>query len=239
MSNNNGKSHPAKLDLLEGVINNSRPVEFGTEVIVEINPDNAVFKSFIDTFVYNALGELNALGGSIDLDADTLRNYCNTAIAARCELTANGRCNYWHRSEECKIPAFLAAALASIGIAEDTSLGLNFKPKYAGDESQLIKDKTERLRISQMLTLLERRGFKFADVLEYSRKGEINFLMMEVIENDVRARNNDAHPAYALLAAFFNVTGITKVLGNSALRVSYGDTQGFKHLVSAYACPRT
>lgn len=239
MSNTHNQEHKLDLNLFGDVINQPRPVEFGTEVVVKISPENSVFKSFIDTFVNAALQELTAQGGNINLDETTLANYCKTAIAARCELTANGRCKFWHRRDEFKIPAFLGAALGSVGTAEDTKIGIKLIPQYDGEQDELIKDKKELLRISQILSVLERYGFRFADCLPYSRKGEMDFLMMEVIEEDVRARNNEAHPAYGMLAAFFNVTGITKVLGAQALRVSYGNTSGFEYQVARNASQRT
>lgn len=238
MSNHN-QERKFDLNLFKDVINQPRPVAFGTEIAVNISPENSVFSAFVKSFVNSALQELQAQGGSIDLDEETLTNYCHTAIAARCELTANARCSYWHRSDMYLIPAFLGAALGSIGIAEDSTIGIKLFPVYKGDESKLIKDKSELLRISQILAVLERRGMRFADCLPYSREGEIDFLMMEIIEDDVRARNNQAHPAFGMLAAFFNVTGITKVLGAQALRVSYGNVKGFEYQVAKNASPRS
>lgn len=214
------------------------PVSFDV-VKVDVSASGPVFKSFIQTFIDQIESESQFRAAKFEIDSDMLRRYLITIVAARCELTASGKCSFWHRNWKFRVPAFLYDALYCVGVVEVRSMGLVLEPNFVGDKDDIIRDPVIVEQISNKLSYCERLGFTFAEGLPLDRSGSEDFMMLEVADGHVRSRQGDESPVFALVTAFFESKGVTSVLGSKALRVSYGEIDTFIQKVVRYAMPKT
>lgn len=163
-------------------------------------------------------------------ELDTFMKYCNTLVVSRIAWVIGKPTLLIVRPEDnITCPALLAQVLMNIGRVSDDSIGIQLEPAFSADD-QTVKDgcltKAEMEKISYYLRRIE----KYVGAQGYlkDKSGSWEFMTMQLVDNQIRAPRNAAHPAYSLLAA---VTGNKTLVSALSPRVKYGDMDVFRGLV--------
>lgn len=205
----------------------TQPVDYVT-ADVRISAASSVLKKYISE-LYQAL-EAEALvrGGRMTFDNEAFIRYVATIIKSRIDYV-NNKHAILRFDDKVRVPAFLSVALEQIGKVEIPEKGISLIPVYSGETELLTQE--EALALSRKLAYFENHGFRFATGYSREREGEVGFMTMELIENKVMCDTNTHHPVYGVLAGFFEVTGLVKVLGAQAFRVKYTELSHVEQLV--------
>jgi len=188
------------------------PTSFVT-IPVAINVNAEVFVEYSDAFIEVIKAEMGYRNGRVPETVNKVKQYLQNAVAARVQQCRRGKVDVnWKRHDEFCVPAFLAVALAQVGVASDASIGVTLEPVLTGDfEVMSYEDLRE---VSAFLANMERvLGIEVMHGLPKSGNGSWAFMSMEFTEDAV-VNHSALHPrGMAVIAAFFAVEGISKVLG--------------------------
>lgn len=196
---------------------------------VTFSMDEGIFADYINA-EHSAIKAAVSKDSDFPFDLETFKKYCNTLVVSRIAwVTGKSNLLIVRPEDGTTCPALLAQVMMNIGRVADDSLGIQLEPAFAEDE-QKVKDgclsKEEMAKISYYLRRIE----KYVGAQGYlkDKSGSWEFMTMQLVDNQIRAPRNAAHPAYSLLAA---VTGNKTLVSALSPRVKYGDMDVFKSLV--------
>lgn len=195
------------------------PVDFKT---VEVDFGKGIVEDFSDTYVGAMNAKLALRGSSKQFDETEMRKYLNFLLVTRIN-SVNNTGKFDHRTRQLKVPALYALTLTHIGSVYDKDLGIELTPKIdtkSKDISNAIMTADEAIKFSRgELSIVEDLGFELVEGLPNDKNGDGNFMYFHMAEEAVTRHDNQAHPGYAVLAAFFRMKQLQDVLSQ---RVSYG-----------------
>lgn len=193
-----------------------------TVVDVKISTSSLVFKSFVKAFTDGVKDKLEVGGGALPVTMEELSAYLAYAVYARvAQVDTSGKkppC-IWRRHDAYFVPSFLAVFIAQIGNVEKAEIGIKLRPTWEGEVP--VVDSSLLSRVSNLLHVLENHGFEMMRGMPRGNEGSWAMMSMEMVEGHVRNTTPEHHPSFAVMAAFFNVTGLQEVLGAQVFRVKY------------------
>jgi len=227
------------------------PFDF-TTVDVYFSLASTVMKSYLDAQFAQYDQAVCQSGGRLTFTKEEFIQYCGTTVQSRIDWTNNNR-PVIHPMAGYRVPAYLSLVISNIGKVEIAEKGLVLKPCFDGSncweelneegEKVIFEDEfvpmtaQECEQMSLKLRGIERNGFTFAEGFAKDKEGAEAMMTMQVVENQVLALNQDAHPFYSVIAATFAVQGMANQLGSQAFRTKYGDLEQIANLVTGFACP--
>lgn len=167
-----------------------------------------------------------------DLEFEDILKYLTTLVYYRVLKVNNERLDPEVKSiyRLVAVPVLMSQITASIGKARDEQYNLEFVPT-ANFEASDILAAADMLAISDIMTRLEANGLKIVYGLTNDPTGDLGFMAMQHVENQVISYRRD-HPVYAFLASFFVQEKLNEVTGAMA-RIVYGDSRDYSYRVRA------
>lgn len=127
------------------------------------------------------------------------------------------------------VPVLMYQLLIPIGRAYDKDYSIEFIPeaKIAGED---LLAPQEMMALSDCFRRLENYGFKVVYGIPTSEEGELQFMAMSHVRDEVLSYRTKDHPVYAFLASFFRQQSLNEITG-SMCRVLYGYERDFAYYV--------
>lgn len=127
------------------------------------------------------------------------------------------------------VPVLYYQVLIGIGRAYDREYNIEFRPCYSINEGDILGT-DEMAAISSILRQYE--AVKTVEGTPRTREGELDFMAMVHVDNEIRSYRTQTHPVYAFLAAFVRQQKLNEVTGSMS-RVVYGFEEDFKYHIDA------
>jgi hypothetical protein len=216
----------SKKDIPSILVENSRDLvkrpQDVREVDVEVNFGRA-FEDYLTEYFRHADSTLVAHGGTLDLTFEEFEMYIRTLVASRVAYIRGDRYPI-HATSRVVVPTVVSFALGSLGIVKVDTYGLVLIPKLS-DPGELMDEASMR-RVSNKLEVLAHFGFVFAtQAYDRDKRGALDLMIMQYLTDQpkgpgVYSHTLDGHPAFALIAYFFELKQLQSLLG---ARIIYGD----------------
>lgn len=192
----------------------STPVDYQE---LTVNFSDGIVVDFATTYVSAMNGKLAKVNSSISFDETDMKKYLNTLLKWRIDKVNKKRVP--SESFNVMVPSLFAISLTHVGTVYDKDLGISLKPHYDEDKLECMSDKEAIMFSRTKLLLVEDLGFELVEGLPKAHQGESDFMYFHMTDNAIVRHDNRAHPAYAVLAAFFRMKTLENVL---TYRVNYG-----------------
>lgn len=164
-----------------------------------------------------------------DLEKEDIHKYLTTLSFMRVSHVRHSSDKTWGTYRELyskiAVPCLAYQVLTAVGEVEDKDFSLRFIPAIALKADDLLAP-DEMKAISDIMTRLERNGLKIVFGLPREDVGELGFMAMSCVQEEVRSYRKD-HPVYGFLASFFKQAKLNEITGTMT-RVFYGYTQDYK-----------
>lgn len=194
-------------------------------VSVTVNLDAKVLEVYKKE-LYSEWNQAASIKGvAIPFTEEELSKYVDALICIRVKYV-NGERVKVVPQDNIAVPSFLSLVLSNLGLARDTSLGLELYPALEGNVPEIDYDLVHR--VSRAVRLLSNLGIEYAEGYTRSRDGSYEFMSMTLIGDYVLSWTNQSHPVYALLASSVGVSGIEAVLSP---RINYGSVDHMQSLM--------
>lgn len=124
------------------------------------------------------------------------------------------------------VPVLMYQLLIPIGRCYDRDYSIEFVPvtKIAGED---LLAPQELMALSDVFRRLENYGFKVVYGIPQSEEGELQFMAMAHVHEEIVSYRTKDHPVYAFLAAFFRQQQFNEVTG-AMCRILYGYESDFR-----------
>jgi len=185
-----------------------------------------------------------------------LFDYCVILVEQRINWVLSTRNQFLKPTDQFVVPSYLHLLLAQIGTIDALQFGVFLKPKVlSGVTSRRDGDSylwtfddgfngagpRERTKswfynLSRRLQGWSRFGFEYGIGYDRIKTGSFEFMSMHLVQNHVMHHTDSAHPVYAVMAATLALTVAEQPL---MPRVDYGDIDVIKHVVRAFAKPKS
>lgn len=185
------------------------------------------------------MAELIRVGGPIGefavagLDVESIRKYlCTLSFMrrARAAGVSNNVTNaYRSFTRSVAVPVLWYQVLIGIGKAIDRDYSIEFIPGTSIADQDLIAPE-EMLAISDIMFRMQNNGFKVVAGIPLSEEGELDFMAMAHVEEQVLSYRK-SHPVYGFLASFFASQEVSKALG-ALVRIKYGFDSDYQVMLS-------
>lgn len=192
-------------------------------VAVEMNPSKLTTK--LASEIYYDMSRIANLTGISDIGVgpDEILKYLKTLTFTRVGMV-NGDQNkalsgYIRIAKHLSVPVMFYQCLIAMGIAIDRDFSIKFYPVYSIDGDDLLSPET-MLEISDLMSRLEMNGFKITEGLPRDPEGELDFMALAHVTEEVLGYRR-SHPVYGFLASFFAQKELSEVTGMMC-RVLYG-----------------
>lgn len=203
-------------------------------VAVQMTPSALLQK--VSTELLRELNRLAPYSGYhdvADLEESDILKYLSTLVWMRCKYvdTAEDKGFKKYRSYyyNVEVPVLPYQMLIAMGRAYDRDFNLEFYPEYSIDSSDLLSP-DELLSLSDILRSLTQSGFQSVTGLPQERDGELDFMAMCHVKEEV-VSYRDSHPVYGFLAAFFKQQELNEITG-ALCRIVYGYESDYNIYVS-------
>lgn len=141
--------------------------------------------------------------------------------------------NYKVVRDRLAIPTLFYQVLISIGVIEDTDYEIEFIPSMEIDGKELL-DPDSMLEISNELHSFRACGFKMVQGLPRDPSGDLEFMAMQCLEDEMITSYRDSHPVYAFLHSFIRNTEVISITDGLS-RYFYGNVASYRaSLFSVY-----
>jgi hypothetical protein len=204
------------------------------EVEVELRPSKLVptlAKCYVTELwrVAGPVGE-RLLSG---VDVDMVSKYLSTLSWMRCCHSVSARAgsylNYTRLYRKLAVPVLAYQFLIGIGEAIDRDYSIKFVPTTTIREKELLSPE-EMLELSNLFFNLQNSGFKVVAGLPNDPEGELDFMAMCHVGEQVQSYRK-SHPVYGFLASFFAQQELNQVTGMMC-RILYGYDSDYEVNVS-------
>jgi hypothetical protein len=197
-----------------------------TEVEVQLSVTNQVYLEYVNAEFTALKYQVERSGGNVPFDFATFQKYCNTFIVSRVKWV-NRKVNYdliIHPNDKVLNPSLLDNVCKNIGEAMETKLGLILIPTLPDGIEVLTLQEVKK--ISLFLASIE--GYIGGLGYLKDKSGAWSFMSMQLVSDAIMNVDDQAHPAYSVLAAI-----VTPIWLKAALvpRVKYGDLSFYQGLV--------
>lgn len=193
------------------------------EVKVEMNPSKLVEKLAVE--IHKDMVRIcNLVGGTeMAVEVDGILNYLKTLTYLRVSLvnsdSSKAFSSYRRLCRHLTVPVMFYQCLIPIGVAYDRDYSIKFTPTYSIDSMNLLSPE-ELIEISEIMQRLESNGFKIVEGIPSDENGELDFMALCHVEEQVCGYRH-SHPVYGFLASFFAQKELSEVTGMMC-RVLYG-----------------
>jgi hypothetical protein len=204
------------------------------KVAVQMEPSG-----LLSTVATELLRELNRLApysgyhDVADLEEGDILKYLSTLVWMRCKHVdiAEDKAykKYKNLYYHLEVPVLPYQMLIAMGRAYDRDFNIEFCPEYSIDSSDLLSP-DELLSLSNILRSLTQSGFQSVTGLPKERDGELDFMAMCHVKEEI-VSYRDSHPVYGFLAAFFKQQELNEITG-ALCRVVYGYESDYNIYVS-------
>jgi hypothetical protein len=128
------------------------------------------------------------------------------------------------------VPVLVYQLLIPMGIAYDKDYSIEFVPetKIAGED---LLAPQEMMALSDAFRRLENYGFKVVYGIPESEEGELQFMAMAHVGEEVLSYRTKDHPVYAFLASFFRQQTLNEVTGMMC-RILYGYESDYRFYIN-------
>lgn len=168
-----------------------------------------------------------------DLTGTDIEKYLKTITWLRvCHvMDETSQCrDYRPLTKRLAIPVLYYQLMLCIGRVHDSEFNLEFVPAYSITEDDLLSvDQMEA--ISSVFRQFENSGMKVVYGMPKDRSGELDFMAMSHVSNEVTSYRH-SHPVYGFLAAFFRQKQLNEVTGCMS-RVVYGYESDYRYELDA------
>lgn len=218
-------------------------MQLNNKVLKQFEGQNPVRKTSVNVTVELAPSELlnhlaksyhyeiqrlnTARAGVIDeLSVDDVFKYINTLIYMRVgKINHELSPSYLRLYRRVVVPVMVYQLSISIGEVQDDDYGINLFPAYTvnGDE---ILSADSMLDISDRLQMLETNGLAQVQGLPNDVSGDIEFMVMQYVNDEVLSYRK-SHPVYGFLSAFFT-RRMSEEITQGISRIYYGDVNTYR-----------
>lgn len=167
---------------------------------------------------------VNQAGRELPFTAEELNRYIDGLVCLRVDYVNGHRVSVMP-TDGIAVPSFLSLILSNLGLARDTSMGVELYPEV---EQPYTVDPDFMWKISRMIRLITNLGIEYAEGYLRSRDGSFEFMSMTLLGDYVRTWTKESHPVYALLASVVGLRGIEAVLSP---RIVYGMVDHMSSLI--------
>lgn len=209
---------------LQSQFNDSKTLNVATiTVAVEMNPGRLADK-LAKEISNDMLRIANFTGiSNLDVKSDEVLKYLKTLTFIRVGLVSEDRvkalADYVKIAKHLAVPVMFYQCLIAMGVAIDRDFSIKFIPVYSIDGNDLLSPE-EMLNLSDLMFRLEQNGFKIATGVPNQTDGELDFMALSHVSEEVLSYRR-SHPVYGFLAAFFAQKELNEVTGMMC-RVLYG-----------------
>lgn len=192
---------------------------------VEVDFSSGIAQDFGKTYVGAMNKKLTLVNSSSYLDEDDMLKYLNTLLHYR----INGCKDHSARLKikQLFVPSLFAISLSHIGKVFDKDLGIELIPVLTTDLS--IMEIDDALDFSRSkLGLVEDLGFELVQGLPKDDSGVADFMYFHMSDSEILHHDRKAHPALAVLSAFFRMKALQSVLN---YRISYGLISEYENML--------
>ena len=169
-----------------------------------------------------------------ELEVEDIRRYLNTLMFLRTSHVNSennkGLLPYKPMTKYYAIPVLWYQVLISVGIAWDKEFNLEFRPAYTLSQDDILSAE-EMEALSDLFRSFEDKGFKLVYGLPREREGELEFMAMSHVTDEVISYKK-SHPVYGFLASFCRQQELNVITGTMS-RVVYGYSSDYKHRLDA------
>lgn len=202
------------------------------EVVLEPSSLVSSLGQILQNELYRTAGDAGThlVGG---ISEDDVRKYITTVIWMRVNHVRGVRNktvdSYNVAKRKTAVPVLVYQLLIGIGEAIDFDYGIKFVPAFnVAGEDLLSAD--ELRRISDIMFLLQNKGFKVVAGINMDISGELGFMAMSHVDSVVTSYRKD-HPVYGFLAAFFRQEQLNSITGTMN-RVVYGYESDYEYNIA-------
>lgn len=204
------------------------------KVAVEMSPSRIAEK--LSREIYTDMLRIASFTGVSDLgvESDEILKYLKTLTFIRVGLVSDDRVkalsDYVRIARHLAIPVMFYQCLLPMGVAIDNDFSIEFYPVYSIDSDDLLSPAT-MLEISDVMLRLEMNGFKICIGVPSERNGELDFMALTHVADEVLSYKR-AHSSYGFLASFFKQKEFNEVTGMMC-RVLYGYESDYELYVTS------
>lgn len=200
------------------------------ELDINVTLTSPIFSAWVDEFVAQANLETSQNRPDITFTVEEVTSYLHTILVSRIRYVRNERGVIVSPDDDVRVPAFFSVALAKIGRAENSSLGLILLPKINASEFTMMSANEIR-NFSRKLSILEKVGFTFGSSYAREKSGDFHTMSFLCTDDFVRSHTDTSPEAASVLAAYVAVSGIQAVLSP---RVVYGAYSFYANIVRSF-----
>lgn len=222
---------------LQSQFNDSKPMNFATiNIAVEMNPSRLVDK--LSREICSDMLRIASFTGTdvISVEPEEVLKYLKTLTFIRVGLVNGDRneafLSYTRLIRHLSVPVMFYQCLIAMGIAVDRDYAIRFNPVYSIDSNDLLSPES-MIEMSETMQRLETNGFKIVVGIPRDVEGELDFMALSHVEENVCGYKR-SHPVYGFLASFFAQQQLNEITG-SMCRILYGyDTDYELYVTSIY-----
>lgn len=169
-----------------------------------------------------------------ELESRDIERYLNTLTWMRVCAVNSSTDKSWSAyktlSRYVAIPVLMYQLLLCIGRAYDRDFNLEFYPAYNVTQDDILSPE-EMDKVSSLFRQFEQSGIKVVYGIPRNPEGELEFMAMSHVEEEVLSYKR-SHPVYGFLAAFFRQQAFNEITGNMC-RVLYGYESDYRFSIDA------
>lgn len=171
------------------------------------------------------------------LEEKDLLGYLSTLMWMRVAHVSNGKdktyAAYRPYYTQLAVPVLFYQVITSTGLAYDADFNLQFAPAF-NITGELLLSPERMLEISNLFRQYEDRGMKIVFGLPRDPNGELDFMAMAHVAEQVVSYRH-AHPVYGFLAAFLAQQQLNEITGQMS-RIVYGYDTDYKIRLYGLLC---
>ena len=222
--------------IVESMFEDVKPMNNPTvKVSVEMEPGDLMKDLAKETFKeVQRIASYSGQVSMLEVDEEDVLKAFKTLVWLRVN-TVNGTggkpfMEYRQIKKHVAIPVLMYQLLIPMGLAYDKDYSIEFRPvtKIAGED---LLAPRELEAVSDVFRRLENFGFKVVYGVPISEEGELQFMAMSHVRDEVLSYRTKDHPVYAFLASFFKQQEMNEITG-SMCRVLYGYESDYRYYIS-------
>jgi hypothetical protein len=180
--------------------------------------------------IASASGQVSTLSVEVDDVLKALKTLVYLRVNAVNNVHGKIADSYLSVRKHFAVPVLMYQLLIPMGIAYDKDYSIEFIPetKIAGED---LLAPQEMMALSDVFRRLENYGFKVVYGIPQTEEGELEFMAMSHVAEEVMSYRTKDHPVYAFLAAFFRQQKLNEVTGMMC-RILYGYESDYRWYIN-------
>lgn len=222
--------------IVESMFKDNKPMNNPTvKVSVEMEPGDLL--SDLARVTHSEVQRIASYSGQesmLSVDSEDILKMFKTLVYLRVNTVNHAEDRTFNAYRRVKkhvaVPVLMYQLLIPIGVAYDKDYSIEFSPvtKIAGED---LLAPQELEAISDVFRRLENYGFKVVYGIPISEEGELQFMAMAHVTDEVLSYRTKDHPVYAFLASFFKQQRLNEVTGTMC-RILYGYESDYRYYIA-------